>query len=119
MERSRRTVKTSGWSQEGSLAGIFRASDFPAPQPGQNGNLVRNAYRGPGYVDVSLSVSKKFQMTARVTAEFRADAFNAFNRVNLSDPVGEKNEQLKFWKGDVAAEYAGDPARRSAAILSR
>ena len=81
------TVKTSGWSQEEYLAGIFKASDFPAPQPGQNGNLVRNAYRGPGYADVSLSVSKKFQMTARVTTEFRVDAFNAFNRVNLSDPV--------------------------------
>ena len=26
-------------------------------------------------------------MTARVTTEFRVDAFNAFNRVNLSDPV--------------------------------
>jgi hypothetical protein len=70
-----------------SLAGIFRASDFPAPQPGQNGHLVRNAYRGPGDADVSLSVSKKLQMTARVTAEFRVDAFNALNRVNLSDPV--------------------------------
>ena len=81
------SVKTSGWSQEEYLAGIFKASDFPAPPPGQNGNLVRNAYRGPGYADVSLSVSKKFQMTARVTAEFRVDAFNAFNRVNLSDPV--------------------------------
>ncbi len=81
------TVKTSGWSQEEYLAGIFKASDFPAPQPGQNGNLVRNAYRGPGYADVSLSVSKKFQMTARVTAELRMDAFNALNRVNLSDPV--------------------------------
>ena len=80
-------VKTSGWSQEEYLAGIFKASDFPAPPPGQNGNLVRNAYRGPGYADVSLSVSKKFQMTARVTTEFRVDAFNAFNRVNLSDPV--------------------------------
>jgi hypothetical protein len=81
------SVKTSGWSQEEYLAGIFKVSDFPAPQLGQNGNLVRNAYRGPGYADVSLSVSKKFAMTPRVTTELRVDAFNAFNRVNLSDPV--------------------------------
>ena len=80
-------IKTSGWSQEEYLAGIFKASDFPVPAPGTNGNLVRNAYRGPGYADVSLSLSKKFMLTARVNAEFRVDAFNAFNRVNLSDPT--------------------------------
>ena len=54
------------------------------PARGKNGNLVRNAYRGPGYIDVSLSLSKKFEVTAKVTAEFRLDAFNAFNRVNLA-----------------------------------
>ena len=55
--------------------------------PGTNGNLVRNAYRGPGYADVSLSLSKKFLLTPRINTEVRLDAFNAFNRVNLSDPV--------------------------------
>jgi hypothetical protein len=80
-------VKQSGWSQEEYLAGIFRAADFPRPAPGTNGNLRRNAFRGPGYADVSLSLSKAFNLTARLNAEFRVDAFNAFNRVNLSDPV--------------------------------
>jgi Carboxypeptidase regulatory-like domain/TonB dependent receptor len=79
-------VKTSGWSVDEYLAGIFRASDFPVPARGTNGNLVRNAYRGPGYADVSLSLSKRFNVTTRVNTEFRVDAFNAFNRVNLSDP---------------------------------
>ena len=81
------SVKTSGWSVDEYLAGIFRASDFPVPARGTNGNLVRNAYRGPGYVDVSLSLSKGFQVTPRVNTEFRVDAFNAFNRVNLDNPV--------------------------------
>ena len=36
---------------------------------------------------MSLSLSKKFMLTTRVNAEFRVDAFNAFNRVNLSDPT--------------------------------
>jgi hypothetical protein len=80
------SVKQSGWSQEEYLAGIFLVSDFPVPAAGQNGNLVRNAFRGPGYADVSLSISKKFNVTARVNAELRFDAFNALNRVNLSDP---------------------------------
>jgi hypothetical protein len=80
------SVKQSGWSQEEYLAGIFLATDFPTPARGQNGNLPRNAFRGPGYVDVSLSLSKKFMLTPKVNAEFRIDAFNALNRVNLSDP---------------------------------
>ncbi len=79
-------VKTGGWTNQEYLTGIFLASDFPRPGPGQNGNLVRNAYRGPGYADVSLSLSKKFEVTTKVSAEVRLDAFNAFNRVNLSDP---------------------------------
>jgi hypothetical protein len=80
------SVKTSGWSVDEYLAGIFRVNDFPVPARGTNGNLVRNAYRGPGYADVSLSLSKRFQTTAKLNTEFRLDAFNALNRVNLDNP---------------------------------
>jgi Carboxypeptidase regulatory-like domain/TonB dependent receptor len=80
-------IKTSGWSNQEYLNGIFKATDFPRPAAGTNGNLIRNAYRGPGYIDVSLSLSKKFDVTPRVKAEVRLDAFNALNRVNLSDPI--------------------------------
>jgi hypothetical protein len=81
------SVKQSGWSNDEYLSGIFKVSDFPRPAPGQNGNLVRNAYRGPGFIDVSLSLSKKFVVSNRWTGEFRLDAFNALNRVNLGDPA--------------------------------
>jgi hypothetical protein len=81
------SVKQSGWSNAEYLAGIFRATDFPTPAPGQNGTLGRNAFRGPGFIDISLSLSKKFRVTDRWAGEFRLDAFNALNRVNLGDPV--------------------------------
>ena len=80
-------VKQSGWSKDEYLRGIFVASDFPTPAPGQNGNLRRNAFRGPGFVDFSLSMSKKFAVNDRWSGELRLDAFNALNRVNLADPV--------------------------------
>ena len=80
-------VKTSGWTNAEYLAGIFKASDFPKPAPGTNGNLPRNAYRGPGFSDVSLSLSKKFVLGSGLHAEVRLDAFNVFNTVNLADPV--------------------------------
>jgi len=80
-------VKTSGWTNAEYLAGIFKATDFPKPVPGTNGNLPRNAYRGPGFSDVSLSLSKKFVLSGSLNAEVRLDAFNVFNTVNLADPV--------------------------------
>jgi Carboxypeptidase regulatory-like domain len=80
-------VKTSGWSNDEYLAGIFKASDFPRPAAGTNGNLPRNAYRGPGFSEVSLSLAKKFALSGSLNAEVRLDAFNVFNTVNLGDPV--------------------------------
>jgi hypothetical protein len=85
------TVKQAGWSTDEYLSGMFRASDFPTPANGQNGNLERNAFRGPGFADLSLSLSKKFALTNTVSAEFRLDAFNALNRVNLGDPTMDLN----------------------------
>ena len=84
-------MKQSGWSTDDYLRGIFQVSDFPRPANGQNGNLPRNAFRGPGFADVSLSLSKKFAVSTRISAEFRLDAFNAFNRVNLNDPTMDLN----------------------------
>ena len=80
-------IKQSDWTNAEYLTGILKASDFPRPAAGQNGNLARNAYRGPGFIDVSVSLSKKFAVNQRWSGEFRLDAFNALNRVNLGDPA--------------------------------
>jgi hypothetical protein len=73
-------------------------ADFPRPAAGQNGNLSRNAFRGPGYIDTSLSVSKKFKFNGKWTSEVRLDAFNVFNRVNLNDPVMDLSSAANFGK---------------------
>lgn len=84
-------LKTSGWARSDYLAGIFRVSDFPTPEPGANGNLGRNTYRGPGFAQVDLSLSKRFRVSERASAQLRLDGFNAFNRVNLNDPSMDLN----------------------------
>jgi len=38
--------KFGGWSRSDYIKGTFKASDFPAPPPGREGNLGRSAYRG-------------------------------------------------------------------------
>jgi hypothetical protein len=56
---------------------------------GEDGNLSRNAFRGPAFKDVDLSLVKTTAVSERVKVEFRADAFNLFNRVNLYNPIGD------------------------------
>lgn len=56
---------------------------------GDDGNLSRNAFRGPSFKDVDLSLVKTTAITENVKVEFRADAFNLFNRVNLYNPTSD------------------------------
>jgi hypothetical protein len=52
------------------------------------GDLRRNQIYGPGFSDVDLSVFKNIPITERVHAQFRAELFNLFNRINLASGVG-------------------------------
>jgi len=69
------------------ITGIFRAADFPVPGLGQQGNLGRNTFFGPGYANTDLSLMKNFKTGERFNTQFRAEAFNLFNRVNLLQPA--------------------------------
>lgn len=60
---------------------------------GTDGNLSRNAFRGPSFKDVDLSLVKTTAVTEKVKVEFRADAFNLFNRVNLYNPIGDMSSE--------------------------
>jgi hypothetical protein len=57
------------------------------PAPGTIGTLGRNTERESKFVDFSLALHKDFVVTERVRAEFRAEAFNALNRVNWNAPI--------------------------------
>ncbi len=83
------SVVAGGWSRSNYLAGLFPASAFPVPTPGTNGNLGRNVYRSPGFAETDLSLAKAFRIRERMTWQIRIDAFNAFNRVNLNNPVSD------------------------------
>jgi len=53
-----------------------------------NGNVGRNAFRGPGFADVDLSVIKNIPVTERLKVQLRAEMFNLFNRINLASGAG-------------------------------
>jgi outer membrane receptor protein involved in Fe transport len=63
-----------------SFTGLLGASDFgpyPAAMTG------RNAFYGPGAWTFDLALAKNFVLRERYTLEFRAEAFNIFNHVNM------------------------------------
>jgi hypothetical protein len=76
------------------LRGIFKASDFPAPAPGTQGNLGRNSFRGPRYLNVDVSLIKSFRIPwvtgPGADVQFRIEAFNALNTTNLNPPNGSE-----------------------------
>ena len=58
-------------------------------QPAPNrtfGNLGRNTIEMPGRAVVDFTLSKSYRFSESKTLEFGMDAFNFFNRVNLSGP---------------------------------
>ncbi len=70
------------------IRGLFTSSDFPAPPLGQEGDLGRNVFHGPGLAQVDLSLLKNFRIPWFVKEgarlQFRAEVYNLFNRVNLN-----------------------------------
>jgi len=64
-------------------------SAFGRPAVGTFGDLPRNALRGPGYWRTDASLFKRFGLGAEKQIEFRMEAVNIFNHVNLGNPDAE------------------------------
>jgi outer membrane receptor protein involved in Fe transport len=77
-------------SKDAYINGLFTAADFPRPVG--NGTLPRNAYIGPGYASTDLSFFKDFAMPKSTKLQFRFEAFNVLNRVNLQRPNGNLSQ---------------------------
>ena len=59
---------------------------FAKPAAGTFGNIGRDALYGPGFGSTDFSVFKKIPITERISAEFRVEIFNLFNRTNWANP---------------------------------
>lgn len=84
----------------------FNTAAFKENAPGTFGTLGRNRLIGSGLNNVDLSLFKNLPMpyAERHKVEFRAEFFNAFNRVNLGNP--NTNFSSTFF-GRITG--AGDP----------
>ncbi len=64
------------------------AGGFTCPALDTIGNINRNSLFGPHFFNADMSISKNITFKERYTAQFRMDAFNAFNHINLGNPNG-------------------------------
>lgn len=69
-----------------TVAQWFNPNAFTAPSYGMTGNLRRDTLTGPGLANVDLSLTKRFKISERVGAQFRAEGFNVLNRANFALP---------------------------------
>jgi outer membrane receptor protein involved in Fe transport len=91
-------------SQTELIQAYYNAAAFRTPADGMLGDTPRNFLIGPGSRNVDLSLFRTFAVRKNYTLQFRVEAFNAFNWVNLGNPrsnIGAANPG--------AIDTAGDP----------
>lgn len=97
-----------GFQGEKVNASWLDPSAFTDAPLGTFGTSHRNAYYGPGYSDVDLSVFKDTHIRERVTLQLRAEMFNLFNRINFAPPSSTSSGG-SFTLSDTIGDYNGAP----------
>jgi hypothetical protein len=69
----------------------FDPSVYSPNALGTFGNSERNGLRGPGAKNIDLGLHKTFETGGGTRLQFRIEAFNAFNWVNLGNPNTSRN----------------------------
>lgn len=73
----------SGRGSEGFGQPAFSGQVFFNAAPGQTGNMSRNTWNGPLFVNWDASLFKNFRITESTRLQVRAEAFNVLNRANF------------------------------------
>jgi hypothetical protein len=96
----------SGRLSNPSLTEWFDTSCFSVAPPNTWGNSGNGFLDTPGAFTWDLSAIKDTKLTERVTMQFRAEFFNAFNRANFGGPNAGVTQGPS---GDVSAPYSPNP----------
>jgi hypothetical protein len=91
-----------------STAEWFNTAAYAVPTFGTYGNAGRNSLRGPNYWDLDTSVFRQFPVGEGRQFEFRAEAFNLANHVNLGQPDGTITDGPSF--GTINSTAYGNTA---------
>src|SRR5258707_15306835 len=64
----------------------FNPAAFATPAAYTYGDAGRNTVAAPGMQTVDIALQRAFRLTERLNFQFRGEAFNALNKVNLGTP---------------------------------
>jgi hypothetical protein len=103
-QRPNRVADPALPTAEQTTARFFRTEAFAAAPQFQLGTSSRHPVRGPAYNTFDLMLGKHFPISEKVTAEFRAEAFNLTNTPPWGDPNGDFGTP-----GFGSITNAGDP----------
>jgi hypothetical protein len=92
-----RLAERSEWFDTTAYCRVATAGCPAGGGPSGLDGLVRvNSLDGPGYKDVDASVFRDFNIYERVKFQFRGEATNVFNFVNLGNPGGTLSSTSSF-----------------------
>jgi hypothetical protein len=104
------SLKT-GLSGFGASAKYFTppglGGSFTAPGLDTIGNVGRNTAWGPRFFNADMSIMKNVTFHERYTAQFRMDAYNAFNHINYGSPAGSIQTGGGIGSGPYPASLSG------------
>lgn len=83
-----KAVLGSGRSHTAEVAEWFNTNAFQENATGTFGDTGKNILRGPRFFQADLAAIKNAKLSDRLSLEFRAEFFNAFNNVNFGKPDG-------------------------------
>ena len=97
----------------------FNPAAFALPGSGTWGNAGRNTVRAPGLFQIDLALQKRFAIGGQRNVEFRIEAFNTFNRVNLGAPGTAVTSPTSFGRitGPLNRGYGTGTARQMQFML--
>jgi outer membrane receptor protein involved in Fe transport len=81
---------------------------FNYPTLDHIGTTGRNSKFGPGFFNTDLALQKNFPIWESLFAQFRVDAFNAFNHINPGNPNGNIDQGAQY----ISSQAPGASARQ-------
>ncbi|HYN01880.1 MAG TPA: carboxypeptidase regulatory-like domain-containing protein [Vicinamibacteria bacterium] len=94
----------SGRPQDEAIEQWFNTAAFAQPAVGTDGTAGRNIIDGPSFRAVDLGLFRDIRFGGRLMLQFRAEATNLFNTVNLSNPGTSLSAPTTFGKIRTAGD---------------
>ena len=87
---------------------------FAQPAYGRAGNIGRNHFYGPNFVNFNMSVAKTMKLGERLGFEIRAEGYNVFNHPQFLNPAANQLNITNFGiiKGTVVNQDGTTSARQ-------